>query len=145
MLAFEPNPPSFALAQKNLAPYGTRVGLSQKGLWSRATARGLSDDFLGARLQSGAGQYRVECTDLTALMQEYRVEVLDVVKLDVEHAELEIILENSDDWLSRTRWLIVEFHTPAIREKCTARLNEKGFHGFAYRDVYYFFNPRLME
>lgn len=52
VLAFEPNPPSYALAQKNLAPYGPR----------------------------------------------------EVMKLDVEHAEQEIILENSDEWLARTLW-----------------------------------------
>ena len=145
VVTMEPNPASYALAQKNLKPYGARVNLHPMGLWSHPTQLGLHDDFFIARLTPGEGDAQIECIDLVSLMRQHEIEIWDLVKLDVEHAEAEIILNDSDEWLARTRVLVVEFHTPEIREKCTARLSEKGYAGFESHELAYFFNRRLME
>lgn len=141
----EPNPPSYAMAQLNLAPYDARVITYPMGLWSQPTRLALHDDFFTAHLVAANGQGQVECIDLISLMQIHHVDRWDLVKLDVEHAEAEIILNHSDQWLSATRVLVVEFHTTDIQERCTARLAEKGFQGFVYRELCYFINRRLME
>lgn len=144
ILALEPNPASVSLARKNLEPYGERVMLYPKGLWSKPTKLSLSGDFFTAQLQEIPGALQVECVDLNTLMQIHNLAHLDLVKLDVEHAETEIVLNNSDEWLARTRLLIIEFHTPEIRDRCFSFLSQKGFRGFSYREVEYLFNSNLI-
>jgi hypothetical protein len=43
-------------------------------------------------------------------MHQYKLPRLDIVKLDVEGAEMNIFSDAYSEWLSKTRLLIVELH-----------------------------------
>ncbi len=144
-LAIEPNAANYVLAQKNLAPFGERVVLYPYGLWSRRTRLHLSGEFMDAALSDLPGENQTECLDIASLMELHSIRQIDVVKLDVEWAEREIISTNSETWLSRTRVLIVEFHSPEIERDCLEFLGARGWHGFSYRQLHYLFNPGAQD
>lgn len=145
VLSFEPNPSSCALAQKNLAPFGERSILYHKGLWSHRTVMQLQGEFMDAQLTLADGGDKIECIDIGTLLRTHSIREFDLVKLDVEHAEREILTVNSEQWLCRTRALVVEFHSQDIQDECLDYLGARGWEGFPFRELYYLLNVPLME
>ena len=47
---------------------------------------------------------------LTEIMERMNWDGIDLLKVDIEGAELEIFLKNSADWIRRTRIIFVELH-----------------------------------
>lgn len=65
------------------------------------------------------------------LMERYKFNKIDVLKLDVEGSEFNIILdEDSECWLSKIRYLIIEIHDvymPGGRQKIIDKMKKLGF------------------
>jgi FkbM family methyltransferase len=144
VISLEPDLANLELARENLAPYGKRVRLVPAGLWSHETTQHIAGEFTGARLgDESHGGVPVTCTDVKSIVEESGHDAIDILKLDIEGAEEEVITKSSDGWLSRTKILIVEFHSTQITERCTRHLLAHGFAGFRYRSLQYFFNRGL--
>ena len=69
---------------------------------------------------------KVDCVTLSKLLQEYRVDKVDILKLDVEGMELEI-LKSSKNLLNRIHKIVVEWHSKKIRNKLKRFLKENRF------------------
>ncbi|MCS6882531.1 MAG: FkbM family methyltransferase [Oscillochloridaceae bacterium] len=143
--ALEPNPANFAIAKQNLQPYSDRVKLLQKGLWNKEMTLYLSGSFSGASVINADTQgVEIECTTISNLLQSSGAVALDILKIDIEGAELEVLL-NGSEWLPRTRLIIAEFHGEYIRKSCIDQLKMHGFRGYQYRSVNYFWNERFRQ
>ena len=139
VVALEPSAANYALAQVNLEPYGDRARLLNRGLWSQSCTLNIAGEFTGAHLSStDTGGERIECVNVSQLMSSLSLPRIDILKLDIEGAETEVLLVNSDEWLAKTRMVIVEFHGAKIAAACTARLHGAGFKGYRYRNLNYF-------
>lgn len=139
LITLEPDAANFELAARNLAPYGGRARLLRAGLWSRPATLRICGEFTAARLTEGTGRgEEVPCTTLDTLLAGSEHEVLDLLKLDIEGAEEEVLLNRSEDWLRRTRALVVEFHSAGAATRCTRHLLARGYTGFRYRSLCYF-------
>lgn len=69
---------------------------------------------------------KVDCITLSKLLQEYKVDKVDILKLDVEGMELEI-LKSSKNLLNRIHKIVVEWHSKKIRNELKRFLKENGF------------------
>ncbi|MBS3818917.1 FkbM family methyltransferase [bacterium] len=69
---------------------------------------------------------KVPMKTLSSLFYEYNLGTVDVLKLDVEGSEMKI-LQTSKRVLKRVRKLVVEWHTPELREKCKRFLRNRNF------------------
>ncbi len=99
--------------------------------------------------------FKVRVATLSELVRTSRAEVISFVKMDVEGAELDILLNEPAETLCRIKQLSVEFHDfidaaslPRIRQ-AIARLEELGFcvlrfSLFTYGDVL-FLNRRYVQ
>lgn len=140
VVALEPNPDNYILAKSNLAHYGGRVALLQRGLWHCKTKLRITDDNLGARLVNDDELgFACECIDINSILAEYGKTEIDLLKLNIEGAELPVITENSA-WLSKTKLIVVQFHGYELENKCNRYLVESGFQGYIYRTFYYYIN-----
>ena len=145
VIAIEPNPINLDILRRNLDGYGSRVKIVPVGLWSEDTYLHISGQYTGATLvpqSENVDQYTgetpaISCRSIQSLQQQLQVEKFDIVKLDIEGAESEVILQNSD-WLHSTQMLIAEFHGEGIKSSCTQYLTKNGFRYFPYRSVHYF-------
>lgn len=144
LIALEPNYNNYKLAKSNLSPYGKRVILLNKGLWSSKTTLSFSGDFTSGSVKEGTNGNKITCTDVISLLNEYNLTKIDILKMDIEGAESEVILNNSDRWLPHTRMISVEFHGTDIQQKCLTKLYEFGFDGFEYRSIYNLYNKNLL-
>jgi len=123
VITVEPNPENFQLLQKNTAGY-PNITAVQTGIWS-STAEIIIED-----LQTGNNAFTVKevdkkvagsfsATGIRDLMDMQSWPRIDILKLDVEGAEKEIFEKNTDQWLSRTRVLIIELHD-RMKPGCSA-------------------------
>jgi FkbM family methyltransferase len=114
IFAIEPDTLNFLQFKKNTANYPNIIPINA-GIWNHSCFLEILDE--------GYGQYALQVkeakegvkTDLKGisigdLMEQYSLESLDIVKLDVEGAEAMIFQDNYDNWLSRTKVLIIELH-----------------------------------
>jgi FkbM family methyltransferase len=100
VIALEPNPESFAIAKRNLAPYGARARLLNVGLLDRNEQLYLSGSTTGAHL-SQSGDARVSCITVSDILQKWcESKRIDILKLDIEGAETVVLGPSSDEWLS---------------------------------------------
>jgi FkbM family methyltransferase len=134
--ALEPNPKSRAVAERNLAPYGDRVTLIPAALSTTVGTVTFGGSEMGARIGEG-GDLEVTTTTLPALLSQIPGGHIDILKMDIEGAEMGILSADVSGWLPHVGLLIVETHGPEI----TARLQEvmaaEGWQAVRYRNLFY--------
>lgn len=124
IIGFEPDPYIFNIAKKNIGEYGLEnVTLINKGLWKEvSTLAFYSERADGGRLgftgdNSEHEKIEVETTILSKFLSDRKV---DFLKIDIEGAELEVLLE-CEVYLVNVSYLFVEYHSFIGKEQ---QLNE---------------------
>ena len=116
LIAVEPDESNFALLRRNLAPYGRRVALRRAAIWSHKTRLVVSQgEYKDGRewaihvRESQPGEpANVEAIDIDALLDEYAIERVDILKIDIEGAE--VMMFAHAPWLAKVRHMTVELH-----------------------------------
>lgn len=67
-------------------------------------------DAWGIQVQSGKANADVQGIDLTSFMHEQKIEIIDLLKIDIEGAEVELFQASYEYWLRRTRIMVIELH-----------------------------------
>jgi len=141
VIAVEPNPLAFEVLEKNVTSNGlTDVILVNKAVCDRegtmpfqivphVSAIGARDLSLQQRPWLKQEMIRVvdvECMTLRHLFDEYGVDRVGVMKLDVEGMELDI-LKGGETVLPRIERIVVECHSQEIRDGLKRLLGQNGF------------------
>jgi FkbM family methyltransferase len=123
ILAVEPDQSNFALLVRNVPPDANVVPLN-RALWHRSGRLQLRDRGTGhwafsvvGRTAEGRGEASVEAVTVAQLAEQFSLERIDLLKLDVEGAEKEIF-EGCGDWLGRVGTIFAELHD-RINPGCT--------------------------
>jgi len=128
--AFEPDPKIFAYLQTNLTNAGyIDVKLIPKGVWSSATTlRFQSEGSDGGRICNGEATNIINIP--TVRLRDYLNESVDLLKIDIEGAETEVILDIAPV-LKNVRNIFVEYHSfekqPQTIGKLVQTLIDAGF------------------
>ncbi len=118
VVTIEANPANFPTLESNLRPYGHRSIIVKGGAWWRKTKLALvNGDGLGAASVREARHDDDHATlmdgwDIPALMALADFKQIDLLKIDIEGAEVDLLLKNADDWLPRVRNMSIETHGP---------------------------------
>ena len=136
VIAIEPDPKNFAMLQSNLAPYGKRATALRAAVWnedhqvvncSRGTyADGLDWATTVSLAKDGGGD--TPTVSLDRLLAESGFPTIDILKIDIEGAELPLFDDHCHDWLSRTRNLCIELHGEECRAAFDRALESYGGH-----------------
>ena len=117
ILALEPEVSNFQLLKKNVAPYENVIPI-QGALWRDHTQLNLFDsgwDKWGfqTELPEEESEHKVinqvEAWTVEDLMQEYNMNSISLLKIDIEGAEKEVF-EASSAWIDRVAVIAVELH-----------------------------------
>ncbi len=93
----------------------------------------LSSSIFDANTHAVHGTTEVPCMDLESFADHAGVEKIDMLKIDIEGAEIPMLAACSDDFLQQIPQITIEFHdfygiTPASQvEDCIARMKALGF------------------
>lgn len=140
VLALEPDPINFALCRRNLEQFGDRVQVIQKALWSSACPMRVSSDQAGTwasqvRPASEAGHDTMEGIDMVSLLKEHGLDCVDILKMDIEGAEIEVLSSDDLSWLASVRLFQIEPDSQRGRELFVSRLSAYGFSFASYGEI----------
>jgi len=119
IIALEPEQSNFELLKKNVSPY-TKIIPVQAALWHKNEEINLVDPGLGkwgfmteskntSENSAGNACHKVKAMTVDRLMQNYNLEKIDILKIDIEGAEKEVFSESSP-WIEKVDSIIVELH-----------------------------------
>jgi FkbM family methyltransferase len=153
VIALEPDPDNAEICRNNLEPYGDRSTLLVRAVWSRpGRLTLLRFGALGDRGEHGVQvcedvpgraewpehvhrgrnppvpSGNVEALDLSSIVGLRGDQPVDILKMDIEKAELVVFRAEDLSWLSRIKNIVIELHGSEAR-----RMFLHALHGFDYR------------
>ncbi|QCR22164.1 FkbM family methyltransferase [Pontibacter sp. SGAir0037] len=124
IIALEPAAENYKMLSKNLGKYHN-VSILNKALWSSKTFISIKDNGWG-----DAGFIVEECQQnitgcietitLNDLVEQYELNEIDLLKMDIEGSEEQIFSGDYSSWLGQTNNMFVEIHEnlkPGITDK----------------------------
>lgn len=120
VVAVEPDERNAAMCEANLAPYGNRAVVLHGAVWSRCARLQLSKGTFGDG-REWATQVRepsegasisadVQAWDLNSLIDMAGAGAVDLLKVDIEGAELFVFQGSARAWLPKIRNICIEIH-----------------------------------
>lgn len=136
IIAFEPDISLFERLKANIAGFNYQdVRLLRKGLWKTETTLSfLAEGTLGGRVIEGpSGSSRSDVISIdTVRLKDYLTDEVDFLKIDIEGAEYEVLLDCADS-LKNVHFLFVEYHSTASEsQKLDQVLSLISSSGFRY-------------
>jgi FkbM family methyltransferase len=128
--AFEPNPACFARLQANIEMNGTTESVTPlNAAVSDAPGRGAMQvergGTTGGTVARG-GDEAIQITTLDAALADASVDRIDLLKVDIEGAEVRAFRGGAET-LKRTDRIIAEYHSPELLVSCNEILEQNGF------------------
>jgi FkbM family methyltransferase len=113
IICLEPEDSNFELLCTNLICY-PGVILLKKGLWHSAALLAIQDISApkwGFELSEATDEHGgIEGVTVSDLIRDYKLPVIDLMKVDIEGSEREVFGNSSLAWLGQVRRLIIEVH-----------------------------------
>jgi FkbM family methyltransferase len=118
VLSIEPDPQNYSIASQNLKGYGDRCRLLRVALWSKeetlSVQRGTYRDGLDWASQTVStndpNSATVSARTLNSLLSEVGFPRIDLLKIDIEGAELQVFGEGDTSFLEKTSYCATECH-----------------------------------
>jgi FkbM family methyltransferase len=117
ILAIEPEASNYVMLKKNIAPY-SKITAVHAGLWKDNKDLHIVDPGFGKfgfqtmdhrESDKSDNVESVPGMTIDKLMADYKLEHIDILKMDIEGAEKEVF-ENASSWISRVGVVEVEMH-----------------------------------
>lgn len=150
VVALEPDADNYALLVRNCQPYGRRAIALNAALWPTrrqlALCRsGKASEHSVSASPGAAADSTIDGLPIPALMNligstqgGMGIKEIDILKCDIEGAELNVFEENSDEWLPNVRSIVIEIHGARAHEVVMRATGRHGFQHRVYRDTHVF-------
>jgi len=113
IICIEPDPENFELLQKNVLVY-QNVYCENCGLWNKDTLLDVYDKYNGGKcamvISENTEGGKIKGITLDTLLKKYSINRIDLLKLDIETSEKNLFAENFQNWLSKTKVIVIELH-----------------------------------
>ena len=122
ILCIEPEFDNFCLLQKNVTEYNDII-CYHAGIWYRSAYLSVKDMGFGnwgfiVKESCCFTDNCVQAITINNLLEEHKIDCIDILKIDIEGAEKELFSENYDVWLPKTKVIIIELHD-RIKQGCS--------------------------
>jgi FkbM family methyltransferase len=135
VVAVEPDRRNAEILRRNLAPYHARATVVEGAVWSQpmgikvGSAAAGSEWAIKVRPCETGETPDVEAFDVPGILSHRDWEGVDVMKVDIEGAEVELF-RSSPSWITRVRAFAIELHGAACESSFKQAL---GQHHFTFR------------
>jgi FkbM family methyltransferase len=126
VIAVEPDGRNVAICRNNLSPYGDRARILHGAVWSESTElRLITGAFrdglewstqVGELVDSDATTETIKAWDVGSLIDMNGGAMLDLLKVDIEGAELTVFGDTAQAWLHRVKNICIELHGDECKE-----------------------------
>jgi len=150
ILCVEPEPENFGLLQANTTHYAGIVPV-QAGIWSReahleVVSEGHREWSFEVRETAASQPHAIPAVSIGSLIEAHSLPVIDILKMDVEGAEANIFSDNFENWLPKTKMIIIELHEDWLPGSSTSFWNALNRYQFTHTRLgenWYFINEAL--
>lgn len=137
VIAVEPEDSNYNMLLKNTERY-SNIFCLRNGIWNKSTNLEIIDSGQGkwgftVQEVEHENQHTVKAISLQEIMQLYKLEKIDLLKIDIEGAERNLFEQNYEAWLPYTKCIIIELHN-WIMNDC-AEVFYKAMSHFKYRKI----------
>ena len=139
IIAIEPEKDNYNLLVKNCVSFNNVVTLNS-GLWSHNTQLEVIDSGTGAwgwMVQENIDRGDVRGVSLISIMNNFSLQTIDILKLDIEGSEKVIFDSDSHEWLEHTNVILIELHerkVPGCEWAVWQALNNKNWKRYSSVD-----------
>lgn len=134
IIALEPDKENYEQLVKNTEKRSNENVLLQKAVWSENTNVYLHNDFRdnqewSRRVLKTETATKIEAVSINSIIEKYKIETVDILKIDIEGGEAEIFRSDCDlSFLDKTKILAIEIHDELnCREKINKILFDNKF------------------
>ena len=113
--AIEPEDSNFQLLKKNTQKYSS-IDCIKAGIWNKNAILKIVDEnnfgnwgFLCKEVGTES-EDTIKAISIKDIMLKYNKTEIDLLKIDIEGAELELFSSGYEDWLPKTKVIIIELH-----------------------------------
>jgi FkbM family methyltransferase len=122
IIAVEPESSNFEMLLKNTEKYKD-IECIKAGIWNKTTNLRIIDSGQGnwgfvTEETDKEGPDTVKAISIDELMKKYNVDHIDILKIDIESSEKELFEKNFENWLPKSKVVLVELHDQ-MKEGCT--------------------------
>ena len=114
VIAVEPELSNFEILVKNTENF-TDVHCLNYGVWNKSAILDVQDVGLGnwgyiTNEVSVETEKTIKALSITEIIRKYKLDSIDILKIDVEGSEREIFQDSTEEWLPKVKVLIIELH-----------------------------------
>lgn len=114
IIAVEPETENYVMLKKNTEKY-EQIITYNKGIWNKTCNLIIQDNGNGCWgfsviESSEQSSNTVSAITLSQIINENHLESIDILKVDIEGAEVELFSTCFEDWLDKVRVIIIELH-----------------------------------
>ena len=122
IIAIEPESSNYELLVKNTEQYPD-IHCLKAGIWNRTTNLKIKDIGLGnwgfiTEEVDYEDSSTVKAISIDRIMEQYGLDKIDVLKVDIEGSEKELFEKNCELWLPKVKAVVVELHD-GMKEGCS--------------------------
>ena len=126
IVAVEPEKSNYDILIKNLSNYSPSIQCLQKAIWNKETELRIKNKDAGKWAFSVEETLIQDPSNIKAItidniLIKFGRRQIDILKIDIEGAELELFQSGYENWLPITKLILIETHD-RIRNGCSASL-----------------------
>jgi FkbM family methyltransferase len=116
VLAIEPEQENYSILLRNTKKYQNIIPI-RTALWGEKSTRAIQDRLTGpwgytlaeTTNKTKSTDQRVECTTIDALLNDYNLNHIDILKMDIEGSE-KSVFEHCESWIDKVNIIVAELH-----------------------------------
>ncbi len=112
IVTVEPEASNFEMLKVNVAPCPNIIpvnkGVFHKECYLKIINEGTANNCF--RLEESEEPTPIRAISIPSLMQQYGMETIDILKMDIEGGERYLFNEQAHEWLSKVKILMIELH-----------------------------------
>jgi FkbM family methyltransferase len=125
IIAIEPEYNNFELLVNNTIKYND-IHCIEGGIWNKSTNLEIRDIGLGnwgfiIEESELVTKNSISAFTIDDIITKFKIEKIDILKIDIEGSEKELFSSNFERWLPKTRVIIIELHD-RLKEGCSKSL-----------------------
>jgi FkbM family methyltransferase len=124
IISVEPEPSNFKMLLKNTESYSNVTCLNY-GVWSKVTNLEIESGYGNCGFRTTEVDYNnsntIEAISIDKILDDFQLDHIDILKIDIEGSEKEIFEKNFERWLPKTNMIVIELHEN-IKQGCSKAL-----------------------
>ena len=137
IIAVELSPSNFQVLVNNTTHY-KNIEEINAGLWPKNETlkfkeEGFSPWGYKVNNKLDGDSISIDSITIPDIIERYSIKKVDLLKIDIEGAEVELFSENYDSWLPRVKYIMIEFHDRSRPE--SSKTVREALSRFNFRDL----------